>query len=103
MILAFWALFCSFVLSMFDHTSWAQPKLNENQAPFLHCILSFEGTSYKHLWERYQFFYFLLFSIGFDTLVDIIYYKFLELDSAISGKMLLSQISNRFTQIHAQI
>ena len=56
---------------------------------FLHFISSFEGASYKNVKDAasYQFFYLLLFYVSFSfASADIIFHKFLELDSELSGK-----------------
>ena len=55
-----------------------QPKLNEKYMPFLHCISSFEGTSYKHLKDTATSSFISCFTLDF-TSVDIIFHKFLEL------------------------
>ena len=68
-----------------------QPKSNEKYMPFVHCISSFEGTSYKKF-VRYshQIFYFFLL-LAFAS-ADIISHKFLELHSTLSEKRFSSRI-----------
>ena len=71
--------------------------------PFLHCISSFEGASYKNLKYSYShwMFCFFLFSLAF-TSANIIFQKFLELHSTIFEKKKdfhhKFSISNRLTQ-----
>ena len=55
-----------------------QPKLNEKHMPFLHCISSFEGTSYKHLKDIANSSFISCFTLDF-TSADIIFHKFVEL------------------------
>ena len=67
----------------------------------LHCISSFEGTSYKKLQDiaTSSFIYCCLASVF--TLVDIIFFNFSELDSKLlSKKYFYHEFSflNRFTQ-----
>ena len=45
-----------------------QPKSNEEYITFLHCISSFEGTSYKNLYDTATIsFYFLMFLLDFTS------------------------------------
>ena len=59
--------------------------------PFLHCIPSFDGTSYKNI-KRYshQILYFLLFLLTFTSAVSF-FHIFLELHSTLSEKKDFSQ------------
>ena len=52
-------------------------KSNEKYMSFLHCISSFEGTSYEHLSGKAIRSYFFLFLLAF-TSADIIFQKYLE-------------------------
>ena len=52
-------------------------KSNEKYMSFLHCISSFEGTSYQHLSGKAIRSYFFLFLLAF-TSADIIFQKYLE-------------------------
>ena len=45
-----------------------QPKSNEEYITFLHCISSFEGTSYKNLYDAATIsFYLLMFLLDFTS------------------------------------
>ena len=58
-----------------------QPKSNEKYIPFLHCISSFVGTSYKNFEiQPPNLFLFFLFLLAF-TSAGINFLKFLELHS----------------------
>ena len=65
-------------------------KSNRKYIPFLHCISSFDGTSYKNLSDiSHQIFYFVLFLLAFLT-AGIIFHKSWELYSTISGKSIFA-------------
>ena len=63
--------------------------------PFLHVISSFEGASYKNIKDlATSSFWLLLFYISFSyASADIIFHKFLELHSALSGKKICHNFS----------
>ena len=60
--------------------------------PFLDCLSSFEGTSYKKFYDNPPDILFLVF-----TSADMIFRKFLELDSTLSEKRVPFFVFNRFT------
>ena len=70
-----------------------QIKLNKKYTPALHCILSFEGTSYKKLQDgAISFFTSCCFTSALPS-ANIVYYKFLELDSSFSEKDFCLELS----------
>ena len=75
--------------------SWMeyQAELNEKYTPVLHCISSFEGTSYKKLQDMTtSSFTACCFTSAF-TSADIIFYNFSEPDLKLFKEGFLSQIS----------
>ena len=69
-----------------------QPKLNKKDTPFLYCISSFEGTSYKNLEDTAtSSFISYCFTLAF-TSAGISFQKFLELHSTLPEKRFSSQI-----------
>ena len=66
--------------------------------PFLHCISSFEGTSYKSLYDTAtSSIISCCFTLAF-TSADIIFHKFLELHSTLSEKDFRHEFFNGITQ-----
>ena len=50
-----------------------QPKSNEEYITFLHCISSFEGTSYKNLYDAATIsFYLLMFLLDFTSAGEVL-------------------------------